>query len=319
MSVVRRTADILLWVGAALGAVSLVLAGLALLLDIKPLVFRSGSMGPEMPPGTIALAQTVAAQDVAVGDVVSVVAEGTRITHRVVGMDSSAVGTELILRGDANPVADPEPYAVQDVDRVVATVPSALAVASSTPARVAVVGLALGAALVLLWPRQRGEQRRTAVTAGLALAVGLTGASLSPALPTSARWSDTGALTTGSFAAYTVPTPQATTCSISGNAITGYTATIRWPATTTPYAFTYTATLRATGQSLNVTTPSTGMRQVQVTSGLLSSLFGQTVSVDIRTQLPGTNWLSPQRRTRGVQVGLGGITLTCGADSTSSA
>ncbi|GAA4418907.1 hypothetical protein GCM10023169_09030 [Georgenia halophila] len=318
MTMLRRVADALLWAGAVLGALSLLLAALAFALDTKPLLFRSGSMGPDMPAGSIALARTVPATDVGVGDVVSIVDGGTRITHRVVETESTADGAELVLQGDTNPVPDPSSYTVHEVDRVVATLPAAATVASSTAVRVGLVALVGGAALVLLWPRDRREVRRAVVTVGLVLAVGLTGASLNPAVPTVARWSDDGRLTTGAFSSYTLPTPQATTCDVDTDPILRYVATIQWQATTTPYPFTYTATIRG-GQPLPVTTPSPGIRQVQVSSGLLSALFGGTAYIDIRSQLPGTSWQSPQRRSRALDVALLGADLDCGPDSTSAA
>ncbi|POH74929.1 hypothetical protein [Arthrobacter glacialis] len=111
----------LLNAGAALGLLCLVLAGLALVLGLKPLIAISGSMSPGIPVGSLALAMPTAAAEVAPGQVVSVVASnGTRITHRVVSADPV---TGLVLKGDANPVADLQPYSFGPADRVVFSVP----------------------------------------------------------------------------------------------------------------------------------------------------------------------------------------------------
>lgn len=108
-------------IGAVLGALCLVLAGLTLAFGLKPLIFSSGSMGPAIPTGSLALALPAAASNVSPGEVVSVVSSGgTRITHRVVSADPS-IG--LVLKGDANAVADLLPYAGATVDRVLFSIP----------------------------------------------------------------------------------------------------------------------------------------------------------------------------------------------------
>ena len=111
----------LLNVGAVMGALCLALAGASLLLGMKPLIFASGSMAPAMPTGYLALTVPVSSLDVVAGDVVSVVsAGGTRVTHRVLSADP-VVG--LVLKGDANSIADLQPFAGKTVDRVFASFP----------------------------------------------------------------------------------------------------------------------------------------------------------------------------------------------------
>lgn len=115
-------------IGAVLGALCLVLAGLTLAFGLKPLIFSSGSMGPAIPTGSLALALPAAVSDVSPGEVVSVVSsDGTRITHRVVSADPSM---GLVLKGDANAVADLQPYTGAAVDRILFSIPSLGYVAS---------------------------------------------------------------------------------------------------------------------------------------------------------------------------------------------
>lgn len=105
---------------AAAGTLCLVMAVLALAFGIKPLVFASGSMGPGIPTGSLGLAVPTAVEDAAIGDVVSVVnGQGQRITHRVV----EQIADGLVLKGDANPVPDLEAYRVEQVDRLLFSVP----------------------------------------------------------------------------------------------------------------------------------------------------------------------------------------------------
>lgn len=108
-------------VGAVLGSVCLIFAIVMLVFGLKPLVFASGSMAPAIPTGSLALAVPMPSAEVLPGQVVSVVnSQGTRITHRAVS--NSAAGG-LLLKGDANPVADLQPYSADTVDRVVVSVP----------------------------------------------------------------------------------------------------------------------------------------------------------------------------------------------------
>ena len=111
--------------GALLGLICVAAAVAAVVFGITPLVFRSGSMEPAIDTGSLALAQTVPAVDVGVGDVISVVrTDGTNITHRVADIvDVNGNTAELVLKGDANDVADPDTYIITDADRVVVHVP----------------------------------------------------------------------------------------------------------------------------------------------------------------------------------------------------
>ncbi|MGP9502967.1 hypothetical protein ACT3TS_12235 [Specibacter sp. AOP5-B1-6] len=108
-------------IGAVLGSVCLLFAAMTLVFGLKPLIFASGSMGPAIPTGSLALAVAMPAAQVQPGQVVSVVNEsGTRVTHRAV---SAVPGEGLILKGDANPTADLQPYTVDSVDCVLFSVP----------------------------------------------------------------------------------------------------------------------------------------------------------------------------------------------------
>lgn len=115
--------EALLTVGAVLGTLCLLSAIAATVFGVRLLVFESGSMSPEIGTGAVAVSVETPAADLTTGDVVSVLDDaGTRITHRVVGVDhasdqSGVVG--LTLQGDANAHPDAQPYHVSTVDRVV--------------------------------------------------------------------------------------------------------------------------------------------------------------------------------------------------------
>lgn len=119
----------------------------------------TGSMSPTFPADSILLVRSVPAGQVEAGDVVTVSRDGTvPITHRVVSVEpTTAGGAELVLRGDANTVDDPEPYQVARVGLVLGGVPfggSVLAAVQSP------LGLGLATVVVALlvlwawWPRR---------------------------------------------------------------------------------------------------------------------------------------------------------------------
>ncbi|GIG36579.1 signal peptidase I [Cellulomonas pakistanensis] len=112
---------------AVLGALSIVVSVLCLLLGIRPAVVISGSMEPGIPVGSLTVARTVPAEQVGVGDVVTVPrtdGDGL-VTHRVVGTAPADDGrsTVLELQGDANRDPDLRPYVVTEVGHVLTTVP----------------------------------------------------------------------------------------------------------------------------------------------------------------------------------------------------
>ncbi len=103
VSLSARLRDASLWVGAVLGLLSMVAAVAVMFFGYTFLIFRSGSMGPDIPTGSFALAHRTAAADLRVGDVVSVIAEdGARITHRIEATTLRGDEASLVLRGDAN-------------------------------------------------------------------------------------------------------------------------------------------------------------------------------------------------------------------------
>lgn len=124
MAQLPKAQDLLLTVGAVLGTICLLAAAAGILLGAKPLIFRSGSMEPAISTGSLALSLPVAANDIQAGDIVSVKnSTGTRITHRVVDIVPQNGSARLKLKGDANLVADAEPYAVTTADKVLVSVP----------------------------------------------------------------------------------------------------------------------------------------------------------------------------------------------------
>ncbi|MFV9432141.1 S24/S26 family peptidase [Rhodococcus pyridinivorans] len=110
----------MLTVGAVIGGLCILATVASVLFGLTPLIFRSGSMSPAIPSGSLAIARTLPASELRIGDVVSVINDqGSRITHRIVDVESFAGNTALLrLQGDANPEPDPRSYGVSSAERV---------------------------------------------------------------------------------------------------------------------------------------------------------------------------------------------------------
>ncbi|WP_347109419.1 signal peptidase I [Paenarthrobacter sp. S56] len=154
----RRVRELLLNLAAAGGAVCILVVIAAVVFHISLILFKTGSMSPAIPAGSLAVVREIPAAEVRVGDVVTVDRPGKLpITHRV---QSVAPGTgearTITMRGDANAEPDPAPYVVERVRLVAWSVPG-LAYPLAAAANPVVLGATtVGvAALVtwVLWPR----------------------------------------------------------------------------------------------------------------------------------------------------------------------
>lgn len=181
------------------GVLCIVLVVLAFFFNITLIMFKTGSMSPTIPAGSVAIVREIAASEAKVGDVVTVDRTGALpITHRVVDVSPDSSGSSnarsLTLKGDANEATDAAPYSVEKVRIVLASLPgvAAFVVWLSNPLILGAV--TVGAAAVVTWafwprntrrapnpePRDRAAPsahgRRRATTS--AVASHLTGSSL---------------------------------------------------------------------------------------------------------------------------------------------
>lgn len=299
----ERVRQMVLWVGAGLGGLCLLWAAGTHVLGLTPLVFTSGSMAPQIAAGDLALAESTPARAVAVGDVVSVVnAAGVRVTHRVVDVDPVDAGSVVLsLKGDANARPDAEAYNVEQVERVVTSVPAAghVVAAIGTPAGRFAAGAGLGLCLVLLVPWRRGggrevhragdhrrarphRARRSVPYAGrgaaVLVAVALAAApSSSRAVPTDASFTDDGTLTSTSSARTIVSQAQPVCTDVDGVLVLGNIARVTWGQVTANHEYAWV--LRRTDNGTAVASGTAGTGQAA----------GTTVQVDLGTGLIGTN------------------------------
>lgn len=156
--------EALLWVAALAGLVCIVLVVLAFAANITLIMFKTGSMAPTIPAGSVAAVQQVAASDISVGDVVTVDQEDQLpVTHRVTSVtDGTSEDSRVItMRGDANAEDDPFPYEVSSVRTVLFSVPGAAPVITAFGNPFVLGALTLVASVLVgwaFWPRA-GQQR----------------------------------------------------------------------------------------------------------------------------------------------------------------
>ncbi|WP_084077781.1 signal peptidase I [Demequina sp. NBRC 110057] len=158
----RALGGITLWVAAVLGVLTCGVWAATALGWIKPLIVVSGSMEPEIPTGALVIDTPVAVEDLAVGNVVTVYSDlaDNLVTHRVAAVDVDGSTATLTLKGDANPIEDPEPYVVEDETWTVSWVIPGLGEAIADVSRPGVVipaMIAIGALLGLSLLRDRDD------------------------------------------------------------------------------------------------------------------------------------------------------------------
>jgi signal peptidase len=108
--------EVLLWIAAIGGAICIVVVLAAVFFNVTLIMFKTGSMEPTIPTGSLAVVQKIPASEVAVGDIVTVDRPGQLpVTHRVTSVAGTGDSRTLTLRGDANETDDMAPYVVQDV------------------------------------------------------------------------------------------------------------------------------------------------------------------------------------------------------------
>jgi signal peptidase len=148
----------LLAVAGLLGLAMFVLVHVGL---VQPLVVVSGSMQPRFHVGDLVVSRTVAADTLQPGQIASLVSpDGVLVTHRVVSVTPDGDDrVSVVMKGDANPGPDAEPYTatralvpVVSVPRVGPVVRVLQRPAVAIPGAVALVAVVL---IVMLGPSGR--------------------------------------------------------------------------------------------------------------------------------------------------------------------
>ncbi|MFE6994461.1 signal peptidase I [Microbacterium sp. NPDC057659] len=122
----RWIREILLTLAALGGIVCIVLTLLAFTGGYSLIMFKTGSMSPTIPAGSVALVQKAPASDLRIGDVVTVDRAGALpVTHRITSVSPGPSHAQRVvtLRGDANETDDPAPYTITDARIVRGSLP----------------------------------------------------------------------------------------------------------------------------------------------------------------------------------------------------
>ncbi len=321
-----------LTLAAVLGVVCLLSVVAGVTLGIRPLVVQSGSMSPAIGTGDLAWAHQVPADDLVVGDVVMVRTEdGDRVTHRIIAIDRTTATTKLTLQGDANPVPDAQVYPVDDAYRVFADVPYGGRVVAflSGPVGLFLMGMyAMGMLLLVLRrrkdddvpppppgdgsgdlgesdPEQRSGHRR----AGAAATAAATVLVLGVAAPSWAAWSDSASVTTADISTAGLTTPSLSCVRNSDSQVT-----VSWTAASSPGLHGYSASIVENSQTQPVSS-SGATRSVVLSRSTLSSFSGQTFTLRVIGNLPGTSWTTANADQK-VTIAAGGSNIDCGTTST---
>lgn len=156
------TEDGVLTVLAGLGVVCIVATVGAFALNISLIMFKTGSMSPRIPTGSLAVVKLIPASEIRVGDVTTVArGEGQLpVTHRVVSVtpvDGDAYSIEM--KGDANASSDTHPYEVTEVKKVIWHVPKLAYAVSTVSQPIYMAGITVASALLVVWTFWPRKQR----------------------------------------------------------------------------------------------------------------------------------------------------------------
>lgn len=162
-----RLGNALLNVAALGGTVCIVLVILAFFFQITLIMFKTGSMSPTIPAGSLAVVKKIPASGVKVGDVVTTDrASALPVTHRVTSVSPAEGGAaKITMRGDANPTDDPLPYEVQTVRIVLWSAPELAYTVNAANNPLVLGGLTVVMAGVVtwaFWPRDEPRRGRRA-------------------------------------------------------------------------------------------------------------------------------------------------------------
>jgi len=150
----RGLRETLLTLAAIGGAICIALVIMAFVGGYSLIMFKTGSMTPTIPAGSVALVQRVPAAEVEIGDIVTVDREGALpITHRVTSVQPGTAVDERVItmKGDANDAEDPAPYTVAEVRIVRGSVPGVASVIVWFGDPRVLGALTIGASLLVVW------------------------------------------------------------------------------------------------------------------------------------------------------------------------
>lgn len=163
------------WIGetvltllAIFGVVCVAAVSAAFFFDVRIMVFKTGSMSPGIPAGSVALVRMIPAEEAAVGDITTVYRENQLpITHRVISTEPDPAnpnGRIIEMQGDANDSPDIAPYKVEEVGKLFWSAPGLGKVVARLSDPRVMLAIALAAGFIVgwaFWPRDDNTPQRT--------------------------------------------------------------------------------------------------------------------------------------------------------------
>lgn len=161
------------WIGetiltllAIFGVLCVAAAIAAFTFNVRIMVFKTGSMGPEIPAGSVALVRMIPAEEAEIGDITTVYREGQLpITHRVISNEpdpDNPAGRIIEMQGDANDTPDIAPYKVEEVGKLFWSAPGLGKVVAKLSDPRIMLAIALLAGLIVgwaFWPRDNAPKK----------------------------------------------------------------------------------------------------------------------------------------------------------------
>lgn len=131
----------------------------AFAFNITLIMFKTGSMSPTIPTGSLAIVQDKSVADIRVGDVITVDRPSQLpVTHRVTSIEPTSPGIySLRMKGDANDSEDAQPYEVSEVRKVLWSTPGLgyIVAKAQNPKVMAVTTLGMAVLVTwAFWPRK---------------------------------------------------------------------------------------------------------------------------------------------------------------------
>lgn len=168
-----RRGKLLGWLGetiltllAIFGVICIAAVIAAWVFGVNIMLFRTGSMAPDIPAGSVALVREIPAGEAEVGDVITVQRpEGLPVTHRVISNEPDPEGPSgsriIEMQGDANELPDPFPYRASEVQRLFWSQPEWGHFFTRLADPVVLAGVTLLATVIVtwaFWPRGEGAR-----------------------------------------------------------------------------------------------------------------------------------------------------------------
>lgn len=159
-SALSATTDALLSILAFAGVLCIIAVICAYAFNITLIMFRTGSMSPTIPTGSLAIVQEISASEARIGDITTVDRPGQLpVTHRITAIEPTDGGQYVIrMKGDANDSDDPAPYVVDTVRKVHWSIPGAgyLVAKAQNPKVMAATTLSMAVLVTWsFWPRKK--------------------------------------------------------------------------------------------------------------------------------------------------------------------